>query len=1066
MIERLIEFSGKNRFLILTLTVLLAVGGWVAFLATPIDAIPDLSDIQVIVKSDWSGQSPQEIEDQVTYPLTTAMLGVPGVKDVRGYSFFGFSLVYVVFEEGTDLYWARSRVQEYLSYARNQLPDGVTSSLGPDATGVGWVYQYALTSDRHSLGELRSLQDWFIRYQLATVDGVSEVATIGGGVMQYQIEVDPTALQALNIPLAKIVKTVRASNVQVGGRLLEMAEREYMIRGLGYIKGIEDLRKIQVAETPGGGAVTLEDVAHVTRGPDIRRGVAELDGKGEVVGGTVVMRYGENALETIEGVKAKLEELKPGLPEGVKIVETYDRSTLIKRASDSLKSKLIEEIAVVALVCILFLLHLPSSAVAIITLPLGVLFSYLIMYAQGVNANIMSMGGIAIAIGAMVDAAVVMIENAHKHLEEAPPGAKREEVILEAAKEVGPSLFYSLLVIVVAFFPVFMLQEQAGRLFKPLAYTKTYAMAGAALLSITLVPVLMVVFIRGGLIPEKYNPISRILIFFYKPLIWLTLRLRWLVVVFAGLVLVATLYPLNRLGSEFMPPINEGDILYMPTTFPGISITEAKRLLQIQDKIIATFPEVKTVFGKIGRFETATDPAPLAMVETTITLKDRSEWRAQFGGDIQKLMNAMNEKMQFPGMTNAWTMPIKTRIDMLATGIKTPIGIKVYGNDLEVLEELAGKIEVAVKGVSNTRSAYAERTAGGNYIDYQIDREAITRYGLSIADIQQVIMTAVGGMNVTTTVEGRERYPVNIRYPREYRDDLQSLSEIRITTKSGLQIPISQVAKLSIHQGPPAIKSENSLLMAVVYVDIEGIDVGTYVERAKKVVSEAMDGEFPPGYYMEWSGQFEYMEAANKRLQIAVPVTVLLIFVLLQLNFGKLSDTLIVMLSLPFGVVGGIWLMYLWPKFAGWLDAVWPGVSVQSDKLDFSVAVGVGFIALAGVAAETGVVMVLYLDLAWKKALKKGGKPSRQTLWTAITEGAVNRVRPKVMTVVSTMTGLLPLLVGTEVGSRVMQRIAVPMVGGMITSTILTLIVIPAIYAIWKEFEMEWSLFRGKEVVE
>lgn len=1063
MIETIIEFSGKNRFLILTLTAMLAVGGWVAFENTPIDAIPDLSDVQVIVKSDWAGQSPQEIEDQVTYPLTTAMLGVPKVSDVRGYSFFGFSLVYVVFEEGTDLYWARSRVQEYLSYARSQLPDGVISTLGPDATGVGWVYQYVLTSDRHSLGELRALQDWFIRFQLATVDGVSEVATIGGGVMQYQIEVDPDALQALNLPLKKIVKAVRDSNLQVGGRLLEMAEREYMIRGMGYLKSLDDLRKVPVSNAPNGTAILLDDVAHITRGPDLRRGVAELNGQGEVVGGVVIMRFGENALHTIDGVKAKLEELKPGLPEGVKIVEVYDRSGLIQRAFKSLKSKLMEEVAVVALVCVIFLLHLPSSLVAILTLPLGVLFSYLIMYSQGVNANIMSMGGIAIAIGAMVDAAVVMIENAHKHLEDAPPEAKREEVILEAAKEVGPSLFYSLLVIVVAFFPVFMLQQQAGRLFKPLAFTKTYAMAGAALLSITLVPVLMVMFIRGGLIPEKYNPINWILVLIYKPIIWLTLRLRWLVVAAALVVLVATIYPLTRLGSEFMPPLNEGDILYMPTTFPGISITEAKRLLQIQDKIIASFPEVKSVFGKIGRFETATDPAPLAMVETTVALKPPEEWRPEFGGDIKKLMSAMNEQMQIPGMTNAWTMPIKTRIDMLATGIKTPIGIKVYGNDLQELEKLAGKVEVAVKGVPGTLSAYAERTAGGNYIDYQIDRQAITRYGLSVADIQQIVMTAVGGMNVTTTVEGRERFPVNIRYPREYRDDLQGLEEILVSAPSGAQIPLGQVAQISIHQGPPAIKSENSLLMAVVYVDIEGVDIGTYVQNARKVVQDAVKDEIPPGYYLEWSGQFEYMEAANQRLKIAIPATILLIFVLLQMNFGKLSDTLIVMLSLPFGVVGGIWLMYLWPEFAGWVVSVWPDVAIQAETLDFSVAVGVGFIALAGVAAETGVVMVLYLDLAWAKALKKSERPDRKLLWEAIIEGAVHRVRPKIMTVVSTMTGLLPLLIGTEVGSRVMRRIAVPMVGGMVSSTILTLIVIPAIYAIWKEFEMEWNLFRGRK---
>lgn len=1061
MIARVIEFSGKNQFLILTLTAMLAVGGWLAYLNTPIDAIPDLSDVQVIIKSEWAGQSPQEIEDQVTYPLTSSMLGVPGVSDVRGYSFFGFSLVYVVFEEGTDLYWARSRVQEYLSYARSQLPENSISTLGPDATGVGWVYQYVLTSDRHSLGELRALQDWFVRFQLATVDGVSEVATIGGGVMQYQIEVDPTALQSLNIPLKKVVMAVRNSNTQVGGRLLEMAEHEYMIRGLGYIKNLEDLRIVQVGETPNGGAIFLEDVANVTRGPDIRRGVAELNGEGEVVGGTVIMRFGENALSTIEGVKAKLKELKPGLPEGVEIVEVYDRSGLINRASESLKNKLIEEIIVVALVCVVFLLHLPSSAVAIITLPLGVLFSYLVMYSQGVNANIMSMGGIAIAIGAMVDAAVVMIENAHKHLEDAPPGAKREDVILEAAKEVGPSLFSSLMVIVVAFLPVFMLQQQAGRLFIPLAFTKTFAMAGAAILSITLVPVLMLLFIRGGLVPEKYNPINAVLVFLYKPVIWLTLRFRWLVVAISIAVLIATVYPLSRLGSEFMPPLNEGDILYMPTTFPGISITESKRLLQIQDKIISSFPEVKTVFGKIGRFETATDPAPLAMVETTIALKPPSEWRPEFGGDIKKLMRAMDKQMQIPGMTNAWTMPIKTRIDMLATGIKTPIGIKVYGKDLKELEKLAGKVEVAVKGVPNTTSAYAERTAGGNYIDYVIDRKAITRYGLSMADVQQVIMTAVGGMNVTTTVEGRERFPVNVRYPREYRDDFQALSEILISTPKGEQIPISQVAKLSIHQGPPAIKSENSLLMAVVYVDIDGVDIGTYVERAKKTVKAALEGEIPPGYYIEWSGQFEYMEAANKRLSIAIPATILIIFVLLQMNFGKLSDTLIVMLSLPFGVVGGVWLMYLWPNVAGWIGEVWPDVAIQGETLDFSVAVGVGFIALAGVAAETGVVMVLYLDLAWKKALKSGVRPDRKLLWDSIIDGAVHRVRPKVMTVISTMVGLLPLLIGTEVGSRVMQRIAVPMVGGMVSSTILTLVVIPAIYAIWKEFEMEWQLFRG-----
>ncbi|KAA3608833.1 MAG: efflux RND transporter permease subunit [Calditrichaeota bacterium] len=1035
MLEQIIEKSISNRVLVLVSAVLILIGGIYSIFDTPVDAIPDLSDVQVIVYTEYAGQGPNVVEDQVTYPLTTAMLSVPFAKDVRGYSFFGFSMVYIIFEEGTDLYWARSRVLEYLNYAANRLPKNVAPQLGPDATGVGWVFEYVLNGgDEYDLQELRSIQDWYLKYELASVSGVSEVASIGGFVKQYQVEVDPLKLQAFNISISKIRQAIQRSNNDVGGRLVEMGETEFMVRGLGYIKSIDDLKNVPVGMGPNNAPILLGDIANIHIGPELRRGIVEWNGKGETVAGIVVMRFGENALEVIENVKQKIEELKVGLPEGVTIETAYDRSNLIKRAIDNLSEKLLEESLIVALVIIVFLLHLRSSFVAIIVLPLGVLASFIIMRAQGLNANIMSLGGIAIAIGAMVDAVIVMIENAHKHLEgkEGISGEERWKIILKASKEVGPSLFYSLLIITLSFIPVFSLEQQAGRLFKPLAFTKTYAMAASAILAITIVPVLMGYFIRGKIHSEEKHPLSRILIRLYRPVIHFVLKWKWPTIGSAFLIVLITIFPTMRIGSEFMPPLDEGDLLYMPTTLPGISVTKAKELLQQTDKIIAQFPEVKTVFGKIGRAETATDPAPLTMIETTITLKEKSEWRP--GMTMEKLIDELNAAVDFPGLTNAWTMPIKTRIDMLSTGIKTPVGIKLMGPDLQVLSDLGQQIEAILKDVPGTSSVIAERVTGGNYLDFDINREAAARYGLTVGDIQDVIMTAVGGMNVTTTVEGLERYPVNVRYSRELRDNIPALKRVLIAAKNGVQIPLGQVADFEIHKGPPGIKSENARRTAWLYVDLRNIDVGSYVDEARKIVTENID--FPAGYSIVWSGQYEYMQRANERLTLVIPITLIIILLLLYFNFKNMTESLIIMLSLPFALVGGIWLML----FAGY---------------NFSVAVAVGFIALAGIAAETGVVMLLYIDNAFKDWKNRGKMNSISDLREAVIHGAVERVRPKLMTVSTTIAGLLPIMWGMGTGSQVMKRIAAPMVGGLVSSTILTLIVIPVIYFMWKEREFK-----------
>ncbi|TDI99142.1 MAG: efflux RND transporter permease subunit [Caldithrix sp.] len=1030
MLERIIEWSVNNRFMVILATLFAIVLGVVALLRTPIDAIPDLSDVQVIIYTEYPGQAPQVVEDQVTYPLTTSMLAVPFANVVRGYSFFGFSLVYIIFEDGTDLYWARSRVLEYLNYVSNKLPQGITPSLGPDATGVGWVYEYALKSDRHDLAQLRSIQDWYLRYELTAVKGVAEVASIGGYVKQYQVEVDPNKLLIYNIPLQRVIKAIQKANDNVGGRLLELGETEYMVRGLGYIQSISDLEKVTLGVDTRGVPITLKHVANIHLGPELRRGLTELDGEGEVVGGIVIMRFGENALKTINGVKARLEELKKSLPEGVEIVTVYDRSGLINRAIENLTRKLIEEIAIVAFVCIIFLLHFRSAFVAIFTLPVAILISFILMYKQGVNANIMSLGGIAIAIGVMVDAAIVMIENAHKHLERDKGKKEHWQIIIDSSKEVGPALFYSLLIIVVSFFPVFALEAQEGRLFRPLAFTKTYAMAASAFLAITIVPVLLGYMVRGKIIPEKKNPISRFLIWIYRPVISWVLKFKKATLAIAVVIMLITVFPLRQLGSEFMPPLYEGDLLYMPTTDPGISITKARELLQQTDKIIKQFPEVHHVFGKVGRAETATDPAPLSMIETTIMLKPEDEWRPGMTPD--KLIEEMNAAIQFPGLTNAWTMPIKTRIDMLATGIKTPVGIKLMGNDLQVLADLAQEVAAVIQEVPGTLSVYPEKTVGGNYLDFKIKREEVMRYGLNVGDVQDIIKSAIGGMNVTQTVEGLERYPVNVRYSRELRDNPEALKRVLISTPTGAQIPISQVADIEFTKGPAGIKSENAKRTAWIYVDIKDIDVGTYVRNAQKLVNERF--KLPTGYTMIWSGQYEYMQRAKEKMKLVIPVTLVIIFVLLYMNFKNLAESLIVMCSLPFSLVGGIWFMYI-------LD------------YNFSVAVAVGFIALAGVAAETGVVMIIYLDHAFKRWQDQGKMLTAKHLNGSIMEGAVDRVRPKIMTVVSTMAGLIPIMWGHGAGSDVMKRIAAPMVGGMVSSTLLTLIVIPAIYFLYKSWE-------------
>ncbi|MDH3837762.1 MAG: efflux RND transporter permease subunit [Desulfobacteraceae bacterium] len=1032
MIEKIIDLSIKNKFLVILMTLFVIAAGTYAMLKTPLDAIPDLSDAQVIIFTEYPGQAPQVVEDQVTYPLTTAMLSVPFAKVVRGYSFFNLSFVYIIFEDGTDLYWARSRVLEYLNFVSGRLPQGVTPSLGPDATGVGWVYEYILESDRHDLSQLRSIQDWFLRYELASVPGVSEVASIGGYVKQYQVVVDPNKLIAYNIPLQKIKMAVQRSNNDVGGKMVEMGETEFMVRGLGYIKSIEDLNNIPLGVDQRGTPILLRNVATIKIGPELRRGLADYNGTGETVGGIVVMRYGENALKVIENVKKRLDQLKSGLPEGVRIKSVYDRSGLILRAVDNLKRTLIEECVIVAVVCIVFLLHFRSAFVGIFTLPVGVLISFIIMERQGINANIMSLGGIAIAVGAMVDAAIVMIENAHKHIEHDGGKKPHWELIADAAKEVGPSLFFSLLIIAVSFLPVFTLEAQEGRLFRPLAYTKTYAMIGSSLLAVTIVPVMMGYLIRGKILPEHKNPVNRFLIWIYHPIIKLVLKAKFLVILLAIVVMTVSYIPWKRTGSEFMPPLNEGDLLYMPTTLPGISITKAKELLQQTDRIIASFPEVHHTFGKVGRAETATDPAPLSMIETTITLKPESEWRE--GMTMEKLVHELDKAIQFPGLTNAWTMPIKTRIDMLSTGIKTPVGIKLMGEDLQVLSDLGENIEVVMRDVPGTLSVYSERVTGGNFLDFQIKRKEAARYGLTVGDVQDIIMTAIGGMNITQTVEGLERYPVNLRYGSELRDTPEKLRRILVPTPTGAQVPITQVADIRIIKGPPVVKSENARNTAWIYVDITGIDVGTYVKKAQEVVRENI--KLPPGYSMIWSGQYEYMIRAQKRLMIVIPMTLIIIFVLLYFNFKNVVESLIVMLSVPFSLTGGLWLMYL----LGY---------------DMSVAVGVGFIALAGVAAETGVVMLIYLDIAYRKYKAQYGDAfNKWHLQEAIEEGAALRVRPKMMTVVAIMAGLMPIMWSHGTGSEVMKRIAAPMVGGMVSATILTLIVVPAIYGLWKEWEL------------
>ncbi|OYW96694.1 MAG: CusA/CzcA family heavy metal efflux RND transporter [Pseudomonadales bacterium 32-61-5] len=1032
MLSRIIEWSVRNVFLVLLATLIIIGAGVYAVVKTPLDALPDLSDVQVIVYTEFPGQAPQVVEDQVTYPLTTALLSVPNSKVVRGFSFFGASFVYVIFEDGTDIYWARSRVLEYLNFASKSLPAGVTPALGPDATGVGWVYQYALTSARHTLAELRTLQDWFVRYQLTKAEGVSEIASIGGFVQQYQVTVDPQKLQAYDIPLSRISDVIRTSNADVGGRIVEMSETEYMVRGRGYLRGAEDIEKL-VLKAAGGVPVLLRDVARVELGPDERRGVVELNGEGEVVGGIAVARYGENAMNVIDNLKAKIEEIRPGLPEGVEIEPVYDRSDLIQRAVDNLKVTLLEESIIVALVCIVFLLHVRSALVAILMLPVGILIAFIVMRWLGLNSNIMSLGGIAIAIGAMVDAAIVMVENAHKHLERASPDKPRAEVIIEACREVGPALFFSLLIITVSFLPVFTLESQEGRMFSPLAFTKTFAMAGAALLSVTLVPVLMLLFVRGRIIPEHKNPVNRFLIWIYRPIIHIVLRWKVTTIVVALVVLGVSILPARQLGSEFMPRLNEGTLLYMPASLPGMSITKAAELMQAQDRIIKSFPEVASVFGKAGRAATATDPAPIEMFETVVNLKPEEHWRP--GMTMDKLIAEMDEALRFPGVANSWTMPIQGRLDMLSTGIRTPIGIKVFGMDLAGIERLATQIETVVQAVPGTTSAFAERITGGFYLDIAPDYDALARYGLTVGEVQMVIATALGGELVTTTVEGRERFGVSVRYPRELRSDPQRIAtEVLVPTPGGAQIPLGQLTDISVSKGAPSIRTENALLSAYIYVDIRGRDIGSYVREAQQAVNDQVT--FPPGYYVTWSGQFEYMERAAERLKIVVPLTLVLIFLLLYLNFRRLTETLIVMLSVPFSLVGGIWLMW-------------------ALGYNFSVAVVVGFIALAGVAAETGVIMLIYLDhaLAERRAEREaaGEQLTVADLYQAVITGAVERVRPKMMTVVAIMAGLLPIMWGTGTGSEVMRRIAAPMVGGMISSTVLTLVVIPAIYMLVKQ---------------
>ena len=1035
MIQYIIEWSLRNRFMVVLLTLIVTGWGLYSVKNTPLDAIPDLSDVQVIIKTSFPGQAPQVVEDQVTYPLTTAMLSVPKAVNVRGYSFFGDSYIYVIFEDGTDPYWARSRVLEYLSQAASKLPAEAKPELGPDATGVGWVFEYALVdrSNRHDLAQLRSLQDWYLKFELQTVPGVSEVATIGGMVKQYQVVVDPDSLRAYGLNLSQIRKAIQRGNKESGGSVIEMGEAEYMIRATGYIDSIEDLKEIPLGMSDKGVPITLKDVAQVRLGPQMRRGVAELDGEGEVVGGVIIMRFGENALSVIANTKTKLEELARGLPDGVEIVPTYDRSGLIHRAVETLNGKLLEEFLVVAVVCAVFLFHLRSALVVILSLPVGILVAFIVMERMGINANIMSLGGIAIAIGAMVDAAIVMIENVHKHIEKTPlTRENRWAVMAQAATEVGPPLFFSLLIITLSFLPVFTLEAQEGRLFAPLAYTKTFAMAAAAGLSITLVPVLMGYFIRGHITPEHKNPVNRLLIALYRPVIHLVLRIPRLLVVLTLVLIAVGLWPLDRIGSEFMPDLDEGDLLYMPSAFPAVSIGKAQQLLQQTDKLIKTVPEVKRVFGKIGRADSATDPAPLTMVETTIQLKPREEWRP--GMTMDKLKRELDGLVKFPGLTNAWVMPIKNRIDMLATGIKTPVGVKIAGPDLKVIQDLGRELEKVIQEVPGTVSVYSERVAGGRYVTVDIDRKAAARFGLNITDVQEVVRTALGGMRVTQSVEGLERYPVNVRYPRETRDSLEKIRNLPVVTPAGAHIPLAEVAEIRIESGPGMIKTENARLNGWTYIDIQGRDLGSYVVDAQKAVADQL--ELPPGYSVSWSGQYEYMMRAKEKLSTVVPVTLVIIVLLLYLNFRNLTEVLIIIGTLPLALAGGIWLLYL-------LD------------YNLSVAVGVGFIALAGVSVEIGVVMLVYLNQALRRitdqAAHQGRPLGRDDVRKAVVEGALLRVRPIMMTVAAIIAGLLPIMLGGGTGSEVMRRIAAPMIGGMVSATLLTLIVLPAVFLIWKQ---------------
>ncbi|WP_394244951.1 efflux RND transporter permease subunit [Vibrio astriarenae] len=1041
MIGAIIRWSIRNRFLVMLATLGLVLGGLYSVKNTPVDAIPDLSDVQVIIKTSYPGQAPQVVEDQVTYPLTTAMLAVPGAETVRGFSFFGDSYVYIIFNDDADMYWARSRVLEYLSQVAPNLPPSAKPTLGPDATGVGWVFNYILqdTTGQHDLAELRSIQDWFLKYELQTVDGVSEVATVGGMVKQYQVQIDPAKLRAYDLTLQQVNMAIKNGNQESGASVIENAEAEHMVRTTGYLSGVEDIQSLPLKVTENGTPLLLGDIADINLGPQMRRGISEFNGEGEAVGGVVVMRFGENASEVIEKVKNKLEDLQRSLPEGVEIVTTYDRSTLIDAAVENLWKKLAEEFIVVAVVCALFLFHIRSSLVIALSLPVGILSAFIVMHWQGINANIMSLGGIAIAIGAMVDGAIVMIENVHKHIERTPLNDNnRWQVITKAAEEVGAPLFFSLLIITLSFVPVFALEGQEGKMFSPLAFTKTYAMAAAAGLAITLVPVLMGYFIRGNVLPEHKNPVNRGLISLYKPMLNASLKYPKTIIVLALALMASAYYPASKLGSEFIPPLDEGDLMYMPTTYPGVSIGKARELLQQTNKLIKTVPEVETVWGKVGRAETATDPAPLTMIETVIQLKPREEWRE--GVTTDSLRREFDRLIQFPGLTNAWVMPIKTRIDMLATGIKTPIGIKIAGPDLEVIEGIGAQLEPLLNTIEGTASVYAERVAGGRYVTIDINRRAAARYGLNISDVQQVISTAIGGMNVGETIEGLERYPINVRYPQSYRDSVTKLQNLPLVTPNGARIALADVADVRYEDGPPMIKTENARPNGWVFVDIDGRDLGSYVEEAQRLVAEEL--ALPAGYSLNWSGQYEYMERAKERLSIVVPITIAIIMLLLYFSFRRVGEVMIIMLTLPLAMVGGLWLMH-------------------HLNYNFSIAVGVGFIALAGVAVEIGVIMLVYLNQAWHykklEVSEKGKSLNQQSLIEAIREGAGLRVRPVMMTVLTVIIGLIPIMYGEGTGSEVMQRIAAPMIGGMASALVLTLVVIPAIFKLWKQREITQS---------